>query len=67
MTRECQVPFGERLQGKLLRPTHHHGLKAHLGTDAELGVTHTLVTAPANSATLDKNATSLKVVEVSSR
>ena len=42
-------------------------MKAHLGTDAESGVTHTLVTTPANTATIDKNATSLKVVDVSSR
>jgi len=31
----------------------YHGLKAHIGTDAESGVTHTLVTTPANTADLN--------------
>jgi IS5 family transposase len=53
MTRECHVRFCERLRGKFLRPTHHHGLKAHIGSDADSGITHTLVTTAANTADLN--------------
>ncbi len=42
MTRECHVRFCERLRGKFLRPTHHFGMKAHIGTDAESGLVHTV-------------------------
>jgi IS5 family transposase len=28
----------------------HFGMKAHIGVDAESGLTHTLVTTPANTA-----------------
>lgn len=50
MTRECHVRFCERLRGQFLRPTHHFGMKAQIGVDADSGVTHTLVTTPANTA-----------------
>lgn len=42
MTRECHVRFCERLWGKFLRPTHHFGMKAHIGVDAESGLVHTV-------------------------
>ena len=48
MTRECHVRFCERLRGKFLRPTHHHGMKAHIGVDAESGLVHTVVCTSAN-------------------
>lgn len=35
MTRECRVRFCERLRGQFLWPTHHFGMKAHIGADAE--------------------------------
>lgn len=38
MTGECHVRFCERLRGKILRPTHHFGMKAHI--DAESGLLH---------------------------
>ena len=48
MTRECHVRFCERLRGKFLRPTHHFGIKAHIGVDAESGLVHTVVGTAAN-------------------
>jgi len=48
MTRECHVRFCERLRGKLLRPTHHFGMKAHIGVDAESGLVHTVRGTAAN-------------------
>jgi len=48
MTRECHVRFCERLRGKLLRPTHHFGMKAHIGVDAESGLVHTVIGTAAN-------------------
>ena len=41
MTRECHVRFCERLQGQFQRPTHHFGMKAHVGVDASSGLVHT--------------------------
>lgn len=41
MTRECHVRFCERLQGQFQRPTHHFGMKAHIGVDARSGLVHT--------------------------
>ena len=37
MTRECHVRFCERLRGQFPRPTHHFGMKAHIGVDATAG------------------------------
>ena len=48
MTRECHVRFCERLRGKFLRPTHHFGMKAHIGVDADSGLVHTVVGTAAN-------------------
>ena len=48
MTRECHVRFCERLRGKLLRPTHHFGMKAHIGVDADSGLVHTVIGTAAN-------------------
>ena len=48
MTRECHVRFCERLRGQFPRPTHHFGMKAHIGVDADSGLTHALVTTAAN-------------------
>ena len=48
MTRECHVRFCERLRGQFPWPTHHFGMKAHIGVDADSGLTHTLVTTAAN-------------------
>ena len=48
MTRECHVRFCERLRGKFLRPTHHFGMKAHIGVDAESGLVHTVIGTAAN-------------------
>ena len=50
MTRECHVRFCERLRGKFLRPTHHFGMKAHVGVDSESKVIHSVVVTPANTA-----------------
>jgi IS5 family transposase len=41
MTRECHVRFCERLRGRFRRPTHHFGMKAHVGVDASSGLVHT--------------------------
>jgi len=48
MTRECHVRFCERLRGQFLRPTHHFGMKAHIGVDLDSGLVHTVLTTPAN-------------------
>src|SRR5689334_8950675 len=48
MTRECHVRFCERLRGKVLRPTHHFGMKAHIGVDAESGLVHTVIGTSGN-------------------
>ena len=53
MTRECHVRFCERLWGKFLRPTHHFGMKAHIGVDADSGLVHTVTTTPANEADVE--------------
>lgn len=50
MTRECHVRFCERLGAKFLRPTHHFGMKAHIGVDVESGLVHTVTTTAANVA-----------------
>jgi len=50
MTRECHVRFWERLRGQFLRPTHHFGMKAHIGADVDSGLVHTVVTTPANES-----------------
>jgi len=34
--------FYERLRGEFLRPTHHFGMKAHIGVDADPGLVHSL-------------------------
>jgi transposase, IS5 family len=48
MTRECHVRFCERLRRKVLRPTHHFGMKVHTGVDADSGVVHTVAATAAN-------------------
>jgi transposase, IS5 family len=48
MTRECHVRFCERLRGKFPRPTHHFGMKAHLGVDSKLKLIHSVVATAAN-------------------
>ena len=48
MTRECHVRFCERLRGKLLRPTHHFGMKLHIGVDSKTGLAHSAVVTAAN-------------------
>lgn len=48
MTRECHVRFCERLRGQFSRPTHHFGMKAHIGVDATSGLVHTVVGTAAN-------------------
>jgi len=50
MTRECHVRFCERLWGQFLRSTHHFGMKAHIGVDAESGLVHHVVGTAANVA-----------------
>ena len=50
MTRECHVRFCERLRGKFLRPTHHFGMKAHIGVDAQSGLVHSVTGTAANVA-----------------
>jgi IS5 family transposase len=50
MTRECHVRFCERLRGKFPRPTHHFGLKAHIGVDSKRGVVHSVCTSAASVA-----------------
>jgi len=48
MTRECHVRFCERLRGKCLRPTHHFGMKLHIGVDSQSGLAHSAVVTAAN-------------------
>jgi len=48
MTRECHVRFCERLRGKFLRPTHHFGMKMHIGVDSRTGLAHSAVVTAAN-------------------
>ena len=48
MTRECHVRFCERLRGKLLRPTHHFGMKIHVGVDSRTGLAHSAMVTAAN-------------------
>ncbi|MFG5411427.1 transposase, partial [Piscinibacter sakaiensis] len=36
------------LRGKFLRPTHHFGMKAHIGVDAESGLVHAVIGTAAN-------------------
>lgn len=50
MTRECHVRFCERLRGQFPRPTHHFGMKAHIGVDERTGLVHTVVSTAANVA-----------------
>ncbi|MDI4043193.1 IS5 family transposase, partial [Pseudomonas aeruginosa] len=50
MTRECHVRFCERLRGQFPRPTHHFGMKAHIGADSESGLVHSVVGTAANVA-----------------
>ena len=50
MTRECHVRFCERLRGQFPRPTHHFGMKAHIGVDDESGLVHSVVGTAANVA-----------------
>ena len=38
--RECHVRFCERLRGKFPRPTHHFGMKLHIGVDSQSGLVH---------------------------
>lgn len=56
MTRECHVRFCERLRGKLLRPTHHFGMKAHIAVDADSGLVHTVTTTAANESDVEQIA-----------
>lgn len=48
MTRECHVRFCERLRGQFPRPTHHFGMKLHIGADSQTGLTHSAVVTAAN-------------------
>lgn len=48
MTRECHVRFCERLRGQFPRPTHHFGMKLHIGVDSQTGLTHSAVVTAAN-------------------
>ena len=48
MTRECHVRFCERLRGKFLRPTHHFGMKVHIGVDSQSGLVHSASVTAAN-------------------
>ncbi len=50
MTRECHVRFCERLRGQFPRPTHHFGMKAHIGVDARSGLVHSVLGTAANVA-----------------
>lgn len=50
MTRECHVRFCERLRGQFPRPTHHFGMKAHIGADADSGLVHSVHATPANES-----------------
>ena len=48
MTRECHVRFCERLEVKLLRPTRHFGMKAHIGVDSKEGIVHSVCSTAAS-------------------
>lgn len=48
MTRECHVRFWERLEVQVPGSTHHFGMKAHIGVDAESGLVHTVIGTAAN-------------------
>ena len=48
MTRECHVRFCERLRGQFPRPTHHFGMKMHIGVDSQSGLVHSAVVTAAN-------------------
>lgn len=48
MTRECHVRFYERLKVKFLGPTHHFGMKLHIGVSSQSGLVHSAVVTPAN-------------------
>jgi hypothetical protein len=48
MTRECHVRICERLEVKLLRPTRHFGMKAHVGVDSKTKLIHTALVSAAN-------------------
>jgi len=48
MTRECHVRFCERLRGQFPRPTHHFGMKLHIGVDSQTGLAHSAVVTAAN-------------------
>ncbi|MBI1398351.1 MAG: IS5 family transposase, partial [Betaproteobacteria bacterium] len=37
-------------------PTHHFGMKAHIGVDADSGLVHTVTTTPANEADVEQVA-----------
>jgi transposase, IS5 family len=54
MTRECHVRFCERLRGQFPRSTHHFGMKAHIGVDADSGLVHTVTTTAANEADVEQ-------------
>jgi IS5 family transposase len=41
-------PTCERLRGKFLRPTHHFGMKLHIGVDSRTGLAHRAVVTAAN-------------------
>lgn len=48
MTRECHVRFCERLKVKFLGPTHHFGMKLHIGVDSQSGLAHSAMVTAAN-------------------
>jgi transposase, IS5 family len=48
MTRECHVRFCERLGVGLPGPTHHFGMKLHIGVDSQSGLAHSAVVTAAN-------------------
>ena len=53
MTRECHVRFCERLRGKVPRPTHHFGMKVHIGADVDSGAVHSVEITAANEADIN--------------
>ena len=48
MTRECHVRICERLEARLLRPTRHFGMKAHIGVDSKEGIVHSVCSTAAS-------------------
>ncbi len=48
MTREWHVRFRERRRGQILWPTHHFGMKLHIGVDSQSGLAHSAVVTPTN-------------------